>query len=166
MSLTEGRENWVRVINRNSFQFTGRYDGRDYEFIPGVPVDLSEEAANHIFDLDKKDKRRAILRFGWANTGADMADAMAKMNKIYFDDPPEMIEAPRPPKTKRFPRTGTAAPAVNAGGSEGEAKIADPVPEVYEEYPLIKASPNGLRIGETPPAEPDEPDGEDDDEAA
>lgn len=157
MSLTEGRENWVRVVNHNPFKFVGRFAGRDYVFVPEKPVDLSEEAVNHIFDIDKDDKSRAILRLGWAATGADMETAMEKLAKISFDDPPEMMEVPAQPKKPRGPkRTGTAAPAVNASGSEGDAEIGEPPP-------LIKAPPNGLRIAEAEAAgDEDEDEAEDD----
>jgi hypothetical protein len=148
--MMEGRENWIRVTNHGD-KFTGRFAGRDYVFAPNKPVDMPEEAANHIFDLDKEDKSRAILRLGWANTGAEFPTALERLAKLSFDDPPEMIEAPPAPRKRRFPRTGTAAPAVNASGTadgDDSSGGGDDDDDGSLSPPLIKSPPKGPRIGE------------------
>jgi hypothetical protein len=64
------------------------------------------------------------------------------LGKVVFDDPPELIEAPKPAKGKgkkakadaEEDETSDAGPPVTAGGTEGG---------------VFKAPPNGPKIGET-----------------
>ena len=139
----EGRDNYVRVISHLDKPFVGRFNGRDWKFIPEQPVDLPEEAAAHIFDFGRADKTRALLRLGWAKSGDELNPENENLMKISFEEPPEMIEAPKKPKAHK--KTGTAGPPVNAGGTEGGVED-----EGIEQTPktLTKAPPTGPRIGE------------------
>jgi hypothetical protein len=146
-AMLEEIANYVRVMNGTDEAITGRYAGKDYTFKPGVPLDVPEVVAHHVFGFGADDKMPAMLRTGLKNLEA--------LKKIRFTDPPELIEAPpkqrgRPKKAAALPppgpdneddaddgdddETGTAGPPVNAGGSGGGA--------------LINAPPNGPRIGE------------------
>lgn len=93
---------------------SGRYDGQDYVFKPGVPLDVPEIVAQHVFGWGLKDKSQALARLGWARNSDEMDSAMEKLSTVKFDEPPEMIEAPRKPRAPKT--TGDARPLVNAGG--------------------------------------------------
>jgi hypothetical protein len=126
--MMEDQGNLIRVINYTDEPkgIMGRFDGKDYHFKRGVPLDVPEIVARHVFDFGKEDKSTALARLGWMQTSEDYDAAMEKMNKIKFDDPPEMIEAPPKKKGKKAAteddadeETGTAGPPVNAGGTKG-----------------------------------------------
>jgi hypothetical protein len=157
--MMEDRTNYVRVTNKNPEIIRGRYAGKDYVFKPNAPVDVHEVVAHHIFGFGAEDQIAAMNRLGWMKSSNDWDEAKAKLKKVVFSDPPEMIEAP-PGKKQRLPKraaallespsdpddedeetpdeddddeTGSAGPPVSAGGSEGGA---------------LKAPPNGPRIGQ------------------
>jgi hypothetical protein len=127
----------VRVVNHTDKVVHGRFSGTDYAFHPGKPLDVPIVAAAHIFDFGKKEKTQALARLGWARTSEEMEDGLAKLEKIKFEDPPELIEATEGKKPRRgvpaANRTGAAGPPVAAGGTEGGD---------------FKSPPNGPKIGE------------------
>ena len=58
----------LRVINRNDFVITDRYDGVPFTFPPNEPVDLSLEAAGHILGYPaERDLMNMHMakRWGW-----------------------------------------------------------------------------------------------------
>jgi hypothetical protein len=133
--MMDDRVGYIRVVNHNK-SVVGRYAGKDYHFDTGKPVDVPEIVAQHVFAFGKDDKTQALNRLGWARTSDELETGMAMLKKVVFDDPPEMIEAPKGSKRgrpKADAETGTAGPPVNAGGTEGGS---------------FKAPPNGPKIGE------------------
>jgi hypothetical protein len=136
--IGEDRSGYIRVISNVDTPkgvIIGRFDGKDYHFKKGVPLDVPEAVARHVFDFGKEDKSQALARLGWLRTSDEYDAAMEKMNLIKFDDPPELIEAPPKPRSRRLKgdETGTAGPPVNAGGTEGGD---------------FKSPPNGPKIGQ------------------
>lgn len=134
----EDRTGYVRVTNNTDLSkpIVGRYAGQDYVFKKGVPVDIPEMVARHVFDFGKDDKTQALNRLGWIQGGDDgMERALERLTQVKFDDPPEMIEAPPKPRGRKpkAEETGTAGPPVIAGGTEGG---------------VFNAPPNGPKIGE------------------
>ena len=134
----DDRTSLIRVTNHNDKPVVGRYDGREYAFKPEIPLDVPEIVAWHIFDFGKTDKMQCLNRLGWAKNSEEIDSGMQKLNNISFDDPPEMIEAPKSPKKPRkggdaAQQTGTAGPPVNASGTEGG---------------VMKSPPNGPKIGQ------------------
>ena len=122
--MMDDRSNYVRIVNHNK-DVTGRFNGKDYLFKTGKPTDVPELVARHVFGFGMEDKTSALSRLGWARTSDEMEAGLEKLAKVTFDDPPEMIEAPK--------RTGTAGPPVNAGGTEGAE---------------FNSAPKGPKIGE------------------
>jgi hypothetical protein len=124
---------FIRVTNGTDLPkpIKGRYNGVDYVFPKGVAVDVPEEAVVHIFDFGRDDKSKALVRFGWMKTSEQYDEAMDRMNQIKFDDPPELVEAPKT-NGRKAGKTGTAGPPVNASGTEGGD---------------LKSPPNGPKIG-------------------
>jgi hypothetical protein len=137
--MMEDREGYIRVINNTDLKkpIVGRYAGRDYVFNKGVPVDVPEIVARHVFDFGKDDKSQALARLGWAQSSEEIEAGMERLGQISFEDPPEMIEAPKPARGKKngAKETGTAGPPVNASGTEGGD---------------LKLPPSGPKIGQEP----------------
>lgn len=138
--MAEERIGYIRVINGNEFPVLGRYNGKDYKFLPDVPLDVPELVAMHIFDLGRDDKSTALARLGWARTSDELEAGMKKLNKISFEEPPEMVEVVRPKKGKgkaspppADEETRSAGPPATPGGTEGGG-FASP--------------PNGPKIGQ------------------
>ena len=107
----EDRDNYVRVTNHNK-SFVARFDGRDYKFEMGKPIDIPIVAARHIFGFDLEDKTQALNRLGWARSSDEIEAGLEKLDKVKFEEPPDLIEVPRK-------GTGTAGPPVSAGGTKG-----------------------------------------------
>jgi len=141
--MMEDRVGYIRVTNGNA-SLVGRFNGRDYHFKQGVPIDVPELVAKHVFGFGMADKSVALNRLGWARSSDELEAGMEKLSKVSFDDPPEMVEAPKPARG-RHPKaaddTGTAGPPGAAGGTEGGD---------------FKSPPDGPRIGEVESAEGDE----------
>jgi hypothetical protein len=122
--MMEDRTNYVRIVNHNK-DVAGRFNGKDYLFKTGKPLDVPEIVARHVFGFGLEDKTAALSRLGWARTSDELEAGLEKLAKVSFEDPPEMIEAPK--------RTGTAGPPVNASGTEGAG---------------FNSAPKGPKIGE------------------
>lgn len=65
-------------------KIVAKYDGREYVFQPGAVTAVSEDAARHIFGYGMKEKTSALLRLGWLPNGAQMDQAIQRLNKVQF----------------------------------------------------------------------------------
>lgn len=74
----------IGVKNTGADPITGRYDGQDYVFKPGVTVALPDEAATHIFGYGLDDKSRALIRLGWLVNSTQYAHALQRLDSIQF----------------------------------------------------------------------------------
>jgi hypothetical protein len=97
---------WVRVTNNDEHSIVGkgerakkvihgRFNGKDYVFPFGEPVNVHIEVARHLFGLGVDDKSAALARMGWANTSDQIAEALDRLKSIKFDDLPELMEQAR-----------------------------------------------------------------------
>lgn len=110
----------VKVINRNDFTITDRFDGVPYVFEQNRPLSVPIDAANHIFGwhpgVDPAVVRRHVQkRMGW-NTPAmetsgqhnrffealEITPIMYRMVPIEVDENGESLELKRAPKTNRM----------------------------------------------------------------
>jgi len=123
------REDYVRVTNGTPETIEGRFNSEDYEFPPGEAVDISIEAARHIFAFGEEDKSRALARLGWVKTTLELKAAMARLGKVVFGDVPGIEVA----QIKRIPH---ATPIVKGDGSTGGGKLPpeDPLAEAAEQF--------------------------------
>lgn len=98
--------NFVRITNMDAAStigrgpkskqaIIGRYNGKDYLFPYGEPVNVHLEVARHVFGLGLDDKSAALARLGWARTSDELPDAIERLSNIRFDDLPELMEAAR-----------------------------------------------------------------------
>ena len=125
-------EGYVRVTNGTDQVICGRFDGQDYEFPPETPKDVPEEVAMHIFAFGQKDKAQAMAMLGWASTSAQLPEALRRLEKISFEEPPEQVDAP--PKKAAAKRIGDAAsPLVKPGGPRVIVKGSNSDPETISQ---------------------------------
>lgn len=118
------RSDHVRVTSMKE-EITARWNGMDYKFIPGQPLDLPRVVAAHIFGFGAEDKSAALARLGWAQSSDQFPAAMQRLKNITFTNSPALVEAPMPEPIgaaagERMPnRTPSGAPI--AGGGEAGA---------------------------------------------
>jgi hypothetical protein len=115
----------IKVISSLDHTLLGRYDGEDFEFVPGEPTILTLEAATFIFQLGEEDKSRALNQLGLLIPGKHTyVDAVKQLDKIAFiegkfhfddEDPDEEPDPARAP-ARTGTRTGGRRPHVHPGG--------------------------------------------------
>lgn len=74
----------VQVTNRNPFPLPGRFAGQNYVFPPDKPVEISQQAARHIFGLWQDDKRRPLAQLGILKGTVSYQEALAVLNNVEF----------------------------------------------------------------------------------
>lgn len=122
---------YVRVVNndeqsveRGKKLIRGRFDGEDYVFPLGRPVDIPIVAAAHIFGFGRKDKSQALLRLGWARTSDELDNGLDRLKKIAFSDMPAMMEVPK--ESEAVLETPGTSAVVESG--EGQKPSSDKTP--------------------------------------
>lgn len=91
-------DDYVRVTQTAQDEVIGRYDGVDYVFPHGEPVDVHKAVAVHIFgfglpeqsdDPRVQDKTPALLRLGWINSSGEKKSALAALRtSVRFEEIP------------------------------------------------------------------------------
>jgi hypothetical protein len=100
----------IGIKNNGSDIIKGRYDGKDYEFKPGVTVALSDEAARHIFGYGEDDKTRSLIRLGWLANSTHYDQAASRLDsiqffaeaKVTFEEPEAPTQLPTPTPAPGF----------------------------------------------------------------
>lgn len=116
---------FVRITNKSDAVVEGRYDGKDYEFRIGEPVDVTIQAAHHIFGFAGTDQAKvtAFLRLGWMQVNTDIRVAKKRLEKIEFTEVPNLIEF----DARRTARGGPLAEGGTEGAASGSAiRLAAP----------------------------------------
>jgi len=85
------RPDHVQVTSTRE-KIVGRYDGEDFEFLPGIPNSISALAAAHIFGFGKDDKTPALARLGWATSSDQNAQALERLRAVRFAEAPPLVE--------------------------------------------------------------------------
>ena len=115
----------VKVVNNNEMPLYGRFDGKDYAFIPNKPTFISIEAAKHIFDLGLEDKSQALNMLGLLKANDLYADALKKLDRVSFlkghtvyeDEGEESDAEDERPRARN--RTGGRPHVAGPGGDTG-----------------------------------------------
>jgi hypothetical protein len=115
----------IRVVNHNDETLRGRFNGEDFAFPKGKPVDVTLEAAKHIFGLGAEDKSQALNMLGWLVPGRDtMVDALKKLDRVSFLEGKTVYEeegaepaAEEQPRARA--RTGGRPHVAGPGGEQG-----------------------------------------------
>mgnify|MGYP003385337456 CR=1 FL=1 len=74
----------LKVTNTGAFDLIDRFAGEDYVFPAGKSLEISEDAARHIFGFGDHEKRPYLVRLGWLKFSQDYDDAMQKMGAFVF----------------------------------------------------------------------------------
>jgi len=81
------------VINKTGKLIRDRFNGTDFEFLPNEKVNISPDAARHIFGYgisDQKEIDRILMRQGWMRNSDEIESARARLARICFmQDPPQ-----------------------------------------------------------------------------
>ena len=117
----------LTITNRNNFEFTGRFNGTDYNFPVGATVAVPDDAARHIFGIGQADKTDVLVRHGWMTHSSLRDQAMGKLNGFSFGVANELI-----------------------AGDVIEAEPAEIVEAVNEDEPVIEqgSAPLQMEAGE------------------
>lgn len=121
----------IRVTSHLVKPLRGRFDGKDYDFLPEKATLMTLDAATHIFALGEEDKSGALNKLGLLIPGKDTyEEALEKLDSISFDrgrvtfdaDPAEGDEI-EPGETgegsRSRKRTGGRRPHVDPSGEPG-----------------------------------------------
>ena len=75
----------IFVTNNGSAVFKDSFDGKQFSFEPGKPVEIPLLAAKHIFGYGDDNKSPYLVRLGWLRMSNEMDAAMARLNEFKFD---------------------------------------------------------------------------------
>lgn len=109
----------IRVTSHLDKPVKGRYDGKDYVFVPEEPTLLSLEAAQHIFGLGDEDKAPALNKLGFlvpGKEGCTLEDALEKLDHFTFDQGRVTFDPDENEPGQTAKRTGGRRPHVPTGG--------------------------------------------------
>jgi hypothetical protein len=124
---------FVRITNQTGKKIIGRYDGEDYEFLHGEPVDVPEPVAAHVFGFGVPDKAAVLARLGWATTSDMVDEGLQKLGRIKFED--IVVTAQAVVDDDDSPAAGDSAPGNDSGAvgprsqSGGDEGGGSPPPE-------------------------------------
>lgn len=123
----------VKVINRNDFPITDRFDGVPYVFPPNTPVSIPIDAAHHIFGWHQGVdmmlvQRHVQKRLGW-NTpdmekdgrasrffeNLEIAPILYRMVEVEVDAEGEVVSPSDTSPKPRAPKTNKLMEAANVG---------------------------------------------------
>lgn len=82
-----------QVTNQTGSALRGRFAAEDYVFPPDKPVEISKEAAVHIFGLGQSDKTRALNCLGILVGKVTYEEALAVLQKVRFSEGHMVYEA-------------------------------------------------------------------------
>jgi hypothetical protein len=152
-------DDFVRVTQETGADIEGRYDGVDYKFPNGHPVDVHKAVAVHIFgfglpelsdDPRQQDKMPALMRLGWISNSTDRMSALKRLRtQVRFEEIPPFPTVLRlrqveensgvteaPESASRVP----SSPPVGGGGVPGTGTPADPPKRVTLGLPKMGKS--------------------------
>lgn len=127
------RDHLIRVINHHEEKIVGRWNGKNYTFLPKKPLDIPLAAASHIFAFGVTEER--LIFSAYNNLGIlhrlGTFDACHEwMKKVQFDEPPPLVEmSATDPRARRARKATRAAPPANGGGELGEGSTSPDDPE-------------------------------------
>ena len=140
-------DDYVRVTQTASDEVVGRFDGVDYTFPAGEPVDVHKAVATHIFgfglpeqsdDPRVQDKTPCLLRLGWLSVSGERKSALETLRKhVKFEEIPpfpNVLRLRQPEENTGLlqvetesaaSRVPSSPPPVGVGGSPGKAGSPD-----------------------------------------
>lgn len=99
-------------VTNKGMPISSRFEGKDYVFETDKEMEISEDAAKHIFGYGVDNKEPYFVRLGWMKMNTDLPRALERMADVSFSLEPakkvhlsapvvERVAAPMPePKAK------------------------------------------------------------------
>lgn len=122
---------YLAVTNTSQESLAAAFHGDLYEWASGETLNLSQDAARHIFGFGMEDKSAAFHRLGWLTTRPEhnLKTAMAKLAQIHFAPVKQVFElnagAPNARRGRKV--SGSDRSLAAAGVSSGdETDISSP----------------------------------------
>jgi hypothetical protein len=121
------------LVTNTGAPFTGRFDGRNYDFNTGEEVPITVDAARHIFGFGLSNKDEVFSRHTWMTKSTEREQAVERLSQFKFNignvqivaDTPQLevqeITSSEPaPEAKAVDDSGhgTAPVLMGAGGGE------------------------------------------------
>lgn len=137
-------DDFVRITQTASDEIIGRYDGVDYSFPHGVPVDVDKATATHIFgfglpeesnDPRVQDKTPCLLRLGWLTVSGERKAALDTLRRhVKFEEIPpfsNMLRLKQPEENsgllqQELPESASRVPSSPPLGSGAGTAMAGP----------------------------------------
>ena len=109
-----------KITNTNGFDFSARFDGKEYAFPSNETRMCPDDAAEHIFGLRDRNKVPIISRHAWAKPTDPVDVGLAVLNKFKFARVEIQYEAPLASEGRG------PAPTVSGGAPETDGESAPP----------------------------------------
>jgi len=84
------------IVNKNGEDYADRFDGEDYYFAAGEPVEVPVEGAQLMFGYGEDNKTSTLMRAGKAATANDLKSGLVWLANFVFSNakPTEQLVAP------------------------------------------------------------------------
>lgn len=107
-------------VTNSGVPFSGRFENVEYKFDNGKEVELSLEAAKHIFGYNDDDKEPYFVRLGWMKVNTDFPRAMERLGQVRFSSESAKKVHLSAPVVERV---AAPMPKVQKTESKGVAKV-------------------------------------------
>ena len=104
----------VWVTNTTDEFFADMLDGKQYNFPPNKPIEISGDLAQNIFGYGVEDKTPILVRLGWTKVTSDIPKALERLEKFVISDTQPQTYHNASPVVDRVP-----FPASRRGGGKG-----------------------------------------------
>jgi len=93
----------IYVTNNSDQDLRDGFGGVFYDFKKGATVEISEEAARHIFGYGKEDKTTYLARLGWIKTANDLQEGLDRLAQWNLSTQPPKKNQSLSPLVERVP---------------------------------------------------------------
>jgi hypothetical protein len=93
----------IYVTNNSDQDLRDGFGGVFYDFKKGATVEISEEAARHIFGYGKEDKTTHLARLGWIKTANDFQEGLDRLAQWNLSTQPPKKNQSLSPLVERVP---------------------------------------------------------------
>lgn len=93
----------IYVTNHTQEPLKDGFGGVFYDFLPGKTVELSEEAARHIFGYNDPNKAPYLARLGWVKSTKEMQDGLDRLAQWDLSTEPPKKNQSLSPLVERVP---------------------------------------------------------------
>jgi hypothetical protein len=107
-------------VTNKGIPATGRFENTEYVFETNKEVEISLEAAKHIFGYGDDDKEQYFVRLGWMKMNTDLPRAKERLAEFsFFNEPAKKVHLTAPV----VERVAAPMPKVQKAEVKGVAKV-------------------------------------------